>query len=124
MVCTKADLADSEQLRLVGAMIHPDIFVSGETGASIEELKGLIFDRLSFMRVFCKEVGKKADLGQPLIIRRGDSVRRMCEKLHKDFVAKFRFARIWGKSVKFGGQKILSLNHMLQEGDIIEIHLR
>ncbi len=124
VVCTKTDLADDAEIKKVKAMIKPDIFVSSERIGTISQLKQLIFDKLRFMRIYCKEVGKKADLNVPLIMQHGDTLRRMCEKLHKDFIAKFKFARIWGKSVKFEGQKILSLNHILKEGDIVEIHLR
>jgi len=46
----------------------------------------------------------------------------VCSKLHKDFVAKFRFARVWGKSTKFPGQRLM-LGHKLEDGDILEIHL-
>jgi hypothetical protein len=47
----------------------------------------------------------------------------MCNKLHRDFVNKFRFAKVWGKSAKFPGQ-MLMLNHVLEDGDIVQIHLK
>jgi uncharacterized protein len=43
--------------------------------------------------------------------------------LHKDFVAKFKFCRVWGKSSKFPGQRFM-LDHKLQDRDVLEIHLR
>ncbi|MEM4268111.1 MAG: TGS domain-containing protein, partial [Candidatus Woesearchaeota archaeon] len=50
-------------------------------------------------------------------------VEDVCNKLHRDFVNKFKFARVWGKSAKFPGQTF-SLRHNLMDGDIIEIVLR
>ena len=70
-----------------------------------------------------KEVGKKADMDEPMIMFRSATLRSVCEKLHRDFVTKFRFARIWGSSVKFPGQKVLRLDHQLRDGDVIELRI-
>ena len=64
----------------------------------MERLKELIFEKLDLIRIYLKEPGKEADLKVPLIIRHGSRVEDLCSKMHKDFVAKFKFARIWGKS--------------------------
>ena len=47
----------------------------------------------------------------------------MCNKLHKSFLDRFKFARVWGKSAKFDGQKLMT-GHKLKDGDIVELHLR
>jgi len=47
----------------------------------------------------------------------------MAEQVHKDFIKKFRFARIWGKSAKFPGQ-MCGINHKLKDDDIVELHLK
>ena len=69
-----------------------------------------------------KEQGKKADLEEPLIMKRGATVRDVCMKLHRDFVNKFKKAKIWGKSAKFPGQ-MKGLPHKLEDGDIVEVYL-
>jgi uncharacterized protein len=122
-VLTKADLLPTAELRKVQQIVRPDISVSAEKREGIDALKQLIFERLSFMRVYCKEVGKKADLDVPLIMRSGSSVQDVCDKLHKDFVLKFKYAKIWGKSAKFPGQ-VQALKHVLKDEDVVEIHLR
>jgi hypothetical protein len=43
------------------------------------------------------------------------------ESVHKDFQAKLKYALIWG-SGKFDGQKV-KREHILQEGDVIELHI-
>ncbi|RMF06839.1 TGS domain-containing protein, partial [Candidatus Woesearchaeota archaeon] len=88
----------------------------------IEELKEMIFEKLDLIRIYCKEVGKKADLEVPLIMKRGCTVKDMCEKLHRDFVRKFKFAKVWGPSAKFPGQKF-KLKHELKDEDIVELHI-
>lgn len=119
---SKADLANEESLRKIMRETNADIFISAECNINIEKLKELIFIKLNFMRIYMKEPRKEADLKIPLIVSNHASIRDVCEKLHKDFIFKFRFARVWGKSAKFPGQRLM-LNHRLQDGDILEIHL-
>ncbi|MBI3026819.1 GTP-binding protein [Candidatus Woesearchaeota archaeon] len=123
-VLNKIDMVDSEELGRVKSIVKPDICISAEKRMNTEDLKGLIFKKLEFMRIYCKEVGKKADIGIPLIMRKGSTLREVCMKLHKDFINKFKFARIWGKSVKFDGMVLRKLEHVVEDNDIVEIHLR
>ncbi len=123
-VLNKADMLTREQLEKVKRDVKPDVIISAEKRINIDKLREAIFQRMQCMPVYCKEVGKKADLEAPLIMTRGSTLQDMCDKLHKDFSSKFRFARIWGKSVRFSGQKVMNLKHVLHEGDIIEIHVR
>lgn len=122
-VLNKIDMVNEKKLGEIKRAVEPDICISAEQGLHIEELQELLFQRLNLMRLYCKEVGKKADLEIPMIIRKNATVKDLCEKLHKDFVAKFRFARLWGKSAKFPGQRF-QLSHVLMDGDIVEVHLR
>jgi uncharacterized protein len=124
IVLNKMDAVNSEDLVEVKKMIKPDICISAKNGVGTENLKDMIFDKLDLMRVYCKEVGKKADMDVPLIVRKGSTLSDMCIKLHKDFVAKFTFAKVWGKSVKHSGQKVMKLKHVLKDKDVVEIHLK
>lgn len=121
-VLNKIDLINNEELEKIRRKIKVDIEVSADKRINIEELKELIFKKLNFIRIYCKEVGKKADLEEPVIMHEGVTLKDFCEKLHKDFIAKFRFARIWGSS-KFPGQDIRRLDYKLQDKDIVELHL-
>jgi ribosome-interacting GTPase 1 len=42
------------------------------------------------------------------------------EHIHKDFLNKLKFARIWG-SAKFDGQKV-ERGYVLKDRDIVELH--
>ena len=123
IVLNKIDMIDEKELEKIKNIIKPDICISAERKINTNELKNLIFKKLDFIRVYCKEVGKKADIGVPLIMRKGSTLRDVCLKLHKDFVNKFKFARIWGKSVKFAGMVVRKLEHVLEDCDIVEIRL-
>ncbi|MBT4541117.1 GTP-binding protein [Candidatus Woesearchaeota archaeon] len=100
-----------------------DVAISGHNKVNLEAIKKMIFNRMNFIRIYCKEVSKPADMNEPLILREGNTLKRMCEKLHKDFVKKFKYARIWGPSVKYDGQKVVKILHELKDTDIVELHI-
>lgn len=123
VVLNKIDMVSLAELERIKSQVKPDICISADQQTNLEELRQLIFQKLNFIRVFCKEAGKKADLEVPLIMKQPATVQDVCQKLHKDFIAKFRFARIWGSSAKFPGQKH-GLAHKLADEDIVEIHVK
>jgi small GTP-binding protein len=123
VVClNKVDLVDAATMERVKKELNADICVSAELNQNIEPLKELIFSHLDFIRIYMKEPRKPADMQLPLIITRGSTILDVCNKLHRDFPKRFRFARVWGRSTKFPGQKLM-LNHVLGDQDILEIHL-
>jgi ribosome-interacting GTPase 1 len=105
---------------LTERFIVPPLMISAQSGYHMEELKDAVYDSLGFIRVFLKPHGDEADLEEPLIVRRGSRVQDVCTKLHRDFVYRFRYARIWGRSVKHPGQRV-GLPHKLKDGDLLTI---
>ncbi len=122
-IVNKIDLLNDEQRKKLKDYLKPDLCISADKEEGIDKLKELIFKKLSFIRLYLKEIDKKADMEEPLIMKEGNTLKDLCLKLHKDFVEKFKFARIWGKSVKFDGQKVLKLDHELKDRDVIELHM-
>ncbi len=123
VICiTKSDTASASQIRKVRKSINADIAISAHEGKGISELRELIFKKLNFIRVYMKEPKKEADMKEPMIIFKNATIRNVCDKTHKDFAKRFKFARVWGKSAKHPGQKIM-LKHRLKDKDILELHL-
>lgn len=123
IIINKADLLTDEEKKWVTKELKPDLFISAQQKIGLEELKDLIIERLELIRLYLKEPGKVADTQVPLIIFKDSTIEEVCLKLHRDFKDKFKFARVWGKSAKFEGQKV-SLPHVLQDEDILELHVR
>jgi len=124
----KVDLVDKETLAQIDVDVTerfglPPILLSAVSGFNIETLKDEIFDQLGFIRIYMKPVGSKADLEEPLIIREPATVEAVCMKLHRDFVEKFRYAKVWGPSVKHDAQRV-GLSHRLIDGDILTVVTR
>ena len=88
----------------------------GQDREGIEEMKDFIFDNLGFMSIFLKPQGQEADMIEPLIVKDTSTVRDVCAKLHRDFLRKFRYARVKGPSAKFDWQRV-GLDHQLKDED-------
>lgn len=87
-----------------------------------ELLKREIFNLLGIIRVYTKEVnGPVAD--KPLVVPIGTRVIDVAKMIHSRLYKEFKYARVWGKSVKFDGQKV-GRNHILHDGDIVEIRTK
>ena len=97
--------------------------VSAKTGEGIDQMKDFIFDNLHFMSIYLKPQGKEADLIEPLIVKDTSTVRDVCTKLHRDFVRKFRYARVKGPSAKFDWQRV-GLDHVLKDDDLLTVITR
>ncbi len=123
IVLNKVDLADTLLMQRLQKDIRPDLFISATKLTNLEKLKELLFQKLRLTRIYCKQPGAEADLGEPLIMREGDDLKQVCDRLHRDFSKRFSFARIWG-SVRFQGMRINRLDYKVKDKDIVELHLK
>ena len=98
--------------------------VSADKKINLDALRKSIYEKLRLIKIYLKQINKKPDMKEPLIMKKGCTIEDVCKKIHKDFIKKFRFARVWGKSAKFGGQSFRKLNKVLKDSDIIEIHIK
>ncbi len=123
-VINKIDLISNEDLESYeryiknkGWIVHA---ISAMDGTGLGELKELIYTQLRLIRVYMKPQGKKPDFKEPMILKKGDTVENVCQKIHRDFKRKFRYAQVWGESAKYPGQKV-GLEHKLNDEDILSI---
>jgi len=99
----------------------PLIAISAREGTGLEELKAKIYEVLDIIRVYTKAPGKKPDFNDPIILDRGSTLADAAAEVHKDFLAKLKYARIWGSGKHDG--VMAKRDHILADGDIIELHL-
>jgi len=119
-VVNKIDLVDKKYLDELKSNMSDAIFISADKQINMEDLKRKMFDKLALIRIYLKPQGRKTDYEEPMIIRRGSTVRDVANKLHRDFIRNFRHAKVWGSSVKFEGQKV-GLEHVLNDKDVLRI---
>ena len=125
ILLNKADLPGSKaKAKRVMKHVPPDVpvlVVSAATGEGLDRLGDIIFDILEIIRVYTKQPNKEPD-PDPLVLEKGATVLDAARRIHKDLARRFRYAKIWGPSAKYPGQRV-GTDHVLMDGDIIEIHV-
>ena len=120
-IINKIDLVDKKFLNQLKKKIKSEfIQVSADSGVNIDSLKDQIYNKLKFIRVYMRPKGGETDFKEPLIARKDSTIGNICDQLHRQMRKQFRYALVWGKSVKFGGQRV-GINHVLQDEDVLTI---
>ena len=120
-VINKIDLVDDAFVESLRSRVRPGfVQVSADSDRNIDVLREEIYRRLEFIRVYMRPKGGQTDYAEPLIMRRGATVGAVCDKLHRSMRREFRYALVWGESVKFGGQRV-GIDHALRDEDVLTI---
>jgi len=120
-VINKIDLVDDKFLKDLKTKIKSEyITVSAESNKNLDVLKDMIYEKLRFMRIYLRPKGGETDFKEPLIAKEGSTILDICNKLHRNMKKQFRYGLVWGKSVKFGGQRV-GINHILLDEDVLTI---
>lgn len=120
-VMNKIDLVNQGFLNELQEKVKSKIIpISADADVNVHALKDAIYEKLDFIRIYLRPKGGEADYKEPLIVRRRSSVLDVCNKLHRDLKKDFRYGLVWGRSVKFGGQRV-GLNHVLEDEDVLTI---
>lgn len=105
--------------------VHPEIPVlpvSAIKGTGLERVGETIFRTLDLIRIYTKPpLGKPSE--KPLVVKRGATVLEVAKIIHKDLYQKFAYARVWGASAKYPGQRT-GPDHVLEDKDIVEINIK
>lgn len=123
ILLTKCDLTDEESIQETAALLPlPSLSVSALTGAGLDEMKAALFKALNVVRIYTKLPGQKPDMEEPYTLPVGSQAIDGVKAVHREFSERLKYVRIWG-SGRFDGQQVPS-DHVLEDGDIIEVHLR
>jgi len=99
----------------------PMLSLSATTGYNLESLPRTVYERLEIIRIYSKPPNKPPDMGNPFVLKRGETVEDFAGKVHQDFREKLKTARIWGTDV-YDGQQV-GRDHVLHDGDVVEMHI-
>lgn len=97
--------------------------IAAKSGFNMEKLKDAVYDELRFINVFMKPQGQEADMKEPLVVKGGSTIGMVCDVLHRDMRARFRYAIVTGPSAKFENQ-IVGIDHVLKDGDVLTLITR
>ena len=93
---------------------------SARTGRNLELLSQVVFEQLGIIRIYSKAPGSEPDFTAPFVMKKGGTLEDFAGKIHKDFVSSLKAARVWGEGV-YDGQMV-GRDHVLHDGDIVELH--
>ena len=127
IVANKIDAKDGENnLKHLKKFVKdkiPIVAMSCEKKQGIQDLGNSMISTLGIIRVYTKEPGSKANTGRPFTLRRGSTLNELAQNIHKEFISNFLFAMVWAKRLPFSPKKV-GLNFVLDDGDVVEIHVR
>jgi len=123
IVLTKIDRVQENDVRaLTDTLPFPALPVSTPIGKGLEPLRKEVFEALRIVRIYTKLPGQRPDMTEPYTLPAGSTALDAVARVHRDFVEQLKYVRVWG-SGRFDGQQVPS-DHPLEDGDIVEIHLR
>jgi ribosome-interacting GTPase 1 len=94
--------------------------ISAEGDVNLKALREEIYRRLDFVRIYMRRRTGETDFEEPMVMKGGTTIADVCDKVHRGMREEFRYAQVWGKSVKFGGQRV-GMTHRLMDQDVLTI---
>ena len=123
-VMNKIDLVNTGfTTELSRKLLYGFVPVSAEADVNMQALREEIYRKLDFVRVYMRRRTGETDFEEPMVIRGGATIADICDKVHRGMKDEFRYAQVWGKSVKFGGQRV-GMTHRLEDQDVLTIVTR
>ena len=123
-VMNKIDLVNSGFTNeLTRKLSYGFLPISAEADLNIEAVRKEIYRRLDFVRIYMRRRTGETDFEEPMIVKNGTTILEVCDKVHRSMKDDFRYAQIWGKSVRFGGQRV-GMNHRMMDQDVLTIVTR
>jgi small GTP-binding protein len=119
-VMNKIDSVTLEELELLAQVPHycP---IASRHGWGFDDLLEMIWKYLNMIRVYTKPKGLIPDYSSPIVVPRNRrTVEQFCLRIHKSLVRDFKFARVWGTSVKHNPQRV-GLEHILNDEDVVQV---
>lgn len=119
-VLNKIDQISIEELDILYKIPHC-IPISAMDEWNFDGLLRKIWKSLDLIRIYTKPKGHIPDYNEPVIMRRSKcTIEDFCNRLHKNILVGFKYALVWGSSVKHNPQKV-GKDHTLHDEDIVQI---
>lgn len=118
-VLNKIDGISLEELELLDR-IPNYVPISAHLEWNFDELLAKIWQYLNLVRIYTKPKGTIPNYNEPVVIRYNANIEDFCNKIHKSIIRSFRYAVVWGSSVKYNPQRV-GKDHVLNDEDVVQI---
>ncbi|BDA46324.1 Developmentally-regulated GTP-binding protein 1 [Coccomyxa sp. Obi] len=119
-VINKIDQITLEELNVMSRLPHycP---VCAYHNWNLDGLVDMIWEYLDLLRIYTKPKGRLPDYNDPVVVPSSrNTVEDFCNRIHKGIIKQFKYALVWGTSVKHRPQKV-GKDHRLHDEDIVQI---
>lgn len=110
-VINKVDMQPNYREMIDGKFVG----ISADRGEGIDELIEAVWKALKFVTVHLVKPEETLEEGSPIIMRQGETLKDVAEKIGPDFAASKKVVKIWGTGAKFPGQEV-SFETEVEEG--------
>jgi len=124
IVLTKIDLyEDSSEIKKMIESISPlkVVPISALNKSGKDTLGDLVLSELNLIRIWTRKNGIVSQ--RAIVLRKGSTVKDVAEKIHSDFVKKFKFAIVERPKAKINKLRV-GLNFKVEDGDVITIYVQ
>lgn len=122
VIINKMDLAPGADAAFGRATGRRAMSVSLKDKTGLARVGEELFRTLGIMRIYTRVLGGEV-AKKPIIVKEGAKVLEIAKIVHSQFYHNFKHARVFGKSVKFNGERV-GAEHELADGDIVEIRIK
>jgi small GTP-binding protein len=118
----KCDTITLNEVDYFAHMNHTAV-ISCQNKLNLEYLLQQMWEHLDLIRLYTKPRGSRPDFTDPIVTKRGSLIEDVCNYLHKDFAKRFKYALVWGRSVKHQPQRV-GLKHVLMDEDVVALYTK
>ncbi|VDD77204.1 unnamed protein product [Mesocestoides corti] len=118
-VYNKIDQISLEEVDALAREPH-SVVISCNLNLNLDYLLRTLWEYLDLIQIYTKKQGKKPDLDEGIILRNGATVEHVCHCIHRTLANNFKYALVWGTSVKFSPQRV-GLSNTVNHHDVIQI---
>eukprot|EP00823_Brevimastigomonas_motovehiculus_P003257 TRINITY_DN1969_c0_g1_i1.p1 TRINITY_DN1969_c0_g1~~TRINITY_DN1969_c0_g1_i1.p1 ORF type:complete len:370 (+),score=83.77 TRINITY_DN1969_c0_g1_i1:94-1203(+) len=119
-ILNKIDMITIEELDLLSRV--PDyVPICAGKEWNFDELLEKTWQYLNMFRIYTKPKGQTPDYDSPIVLQKNKcTIENFCLRIHKTLIAQFKYALVWGRSVKHNPQKC-GLDHELMDEDVVQL---
>eukprot|EP00826_Nyctotherus_ovalis_P066190 TRINITY_DN9762_c0_g1_i18.p1 TRINITY_DN9762_c0_g1~~TRINITY_DN9762_c0_g1_i18.p1 ORF type:complete len:330 (+),score=95.83 TRINITY_DN9762_c0_g1_i18:252-1241(+) len=121
-VYNKIDTISMEEVDGLARLAH-SVPISCKLGLGYDMLLRRMWENLGLIRVYTKKRGNAPTFAEPIILstgRGGITIEIALGQIHKSLIDEFKYAFVWGKSVKYSPQRC-GLGHVLMDEDVLQV---
>eukprot|EP01006_Ploeotia_vitrea_P039335 TRINITY_DN66336_c6_g3_i1.p2 TRINITY_DN66336_c6_g3~~TRINITY_DN66336_c6_g3_i1.p2 ORF type:complete len:366 (-),score=190.48 TRINITY_DN66336_c6_g3_i1:54-1151(-) len=118
-VVNKVDTISLDEVDRLAHQPHT-VVIGANWKLNLDYMLERMWDTLALVRVFTKPRGQRPDFSEPVVLRRGATIRHVCHHIHRTFESNFKYAQVWGTSAQHQGQRV-GLTHVVEDEDVVQL---